>query len=118
MALQFNRIVLLYACTRLTYSLYHALEAENMRKTINMLGWIGVTLTMFAMIFTMISTYHFRYIEYFYNYYTLEWCLFFTMIFWGIKMFHYRSGIKDLVYTIICFLMAFGCMFFRFMKVY
>lgn len=89
-----------------------------MRKAINLLGWIGVTVTMLALIFTMVSTYHFAYIKYFYGYYTLQWCLFFTMIFWGIKMFYLKSSFKDIVYTIICFSMAFVSVFFRFMKVY
>lgn len=88
-----------------------------MKKTINILGWIGVSLTFLALIFTMLSTYHFVYIKYFYGYYTLQWCLFFTMIIWGMRMFYTKSNFKDLVYTLICFLMAFGSMFFRFMKV-
>lgn len=88
-----------------------------MRKAINLLGWIGVTVTMLALIFTMVSTYHFTYIKYFYGYYTLQWCLFFTMIFWGVKMLYLKSSFKDIIYTIICFSMAFVAVFFRFMKV-
>jgi hypothetical protein len=89
-----------------------------MRKSVNVLGWISVTITIIALLLTMISTYHFMYIKYFYGYYTLQWCLSFTMIVWGIKMFYLKSSIRDIIYTVICFLMAFGSMFFRFMKVY
>lgn len=88
-----------------------------MKKTIDILGWIGVTLTIWALILTMLSTYHFVYIKYFYDYYALQWCLFFTMIIWGIKMFYLKSSFRDLVYTVICFIMAFGSMFFRLMRV-
>lgn len=89
-----------------------------MRKVINALGWLGVTLTMLALILTMVSTYHFTYIKYFSNYYALQWCLFFTMLIWGIKMFNLKSGIRDIIYTVICFAMAFGSMFFRYMRVF
>ncbi len=89
-----------------------------MRKVINVLGWISVLLTIVALILTMISTYHFTYVKYFNDYYTLQIFLSFTMIVWGIKMFYLRSSVKDIIYTIICFLMAFGSMFFRLMKVY
>jgi hypothetical protein len=89
-----------------------------MRRAVNILGWISVTLTIAALVLTMISTYHFAYIKYFDDYYTLQVCLFFTMIIWGIKMFDLRSGVRDIIYTVICFLMAFGSMFFRLMKVY
>jgi hypothetical protein len=89
-----------------------------MRKAINVLGCLSVSITILALILTMVSTYHFIYIKYFYRYYTLQWCLFFTMIIWGIKMLYLKSSFKDVIYTVICFLMAFGCIFFRFMKVY
>jgi hypothetical protein len=88
-----------------------------MKKAINVLGWISVGLTIITLLLTMLSTYHFTYIKYFYGYYALQWCLFFTMIIWGIKMFYLKSSFKDLVYTAICFIMAFGSVFFRFMKV-
>lgn len=88
-----------------------------MKRTINILGWIGVSLTILALVLTMLSTYHFVYIKYFYGYYTLQWCLFFTMLVWGIRMFYLKSSFRDLVYTAICFIMAFGSMFFRFMRV-
>ncbi|MFL0246482.1 hypothetical protein [Candidatus Clostridium stratigraminis] len=88
-----------------------------MKKAINLLGWISVTATMLALIFTMVSTYHFAYIKYFYGYYTLQWCLSATMILWGIKILYIKSSIKDVIYTIICFSMAFVAVFFRFMKV-
>jgi len=87
------------------------------KKAINILGWIGVLFTFLALILTMLSTYHFVYIKYFYGYYTLQWCLFFTMIIWGVKIFYLKSSLKDLVYTGICFLMAFGSVIFRFMRV-
>jgi hypothetical protein len=88
-----------------------------MRKTINVLGWLSVAITIAALVSTMLSTYHFVYIKYFYGYYTLQMCLFFTMIVWGIRMFYLKSSYRDIIYTAICFLMAFGSMFFRFMKV-
>jgi len=88
-----------------------------MKKVLNILGWIGVSLTFLALLLTMLSTYHFVYIEHFYGYYTLQWCLFFTLIIWGVKIFSLKSSIRDIVYTGICFLMAFGSMFFRVMKV-
>jgi hypothetical protein len=89
-----------------------------MRRTVNVLGWISVSLTILTLICTLITTYHFMYIKYFDGYYTLQWCLFFTMLIWGMKMFNLKSGFKDIVYTLICFLMAFGSVFFRFMRVH
>lgn len=89
-----------------------------MRRAINILGWLSVIVTIFALICTMLSTYHFTYIKYFYGYYTLQWCLFFTMIIWGVRAFALKSGAKDIIYTVICFLMAFGSMFFRYLRVY
>jgi hypothetical protein len=89
-----------------------------MKRAINILGWLSVSLTIITLLLTMLSTYHFVYIEYFYGYYALQWSLFFTMTIWGIKMFSMKSGAKDLIYTVICFLMAFGSVFFRFLKVY
>ncbi|MCM8711869.1 hypothetical protein M2651_12765 [Clostridium sp. SYSU_GA19001] len=88
-----------------------------MKKIINILGWVGVSLTIISLILTMLSTYHFVYIKYFYDYYTLQWCLFFTMIVWGIRIFYLKSSFRDLIYTAICFIMAFGSMFFRLMRV-
>jgi hypothetical protein len=90
----------------------------NVRRTINALGWLSVILTILALIFTMLSTYHFTYIKYFYGYYALQWCLFFTMIIWGVRYFALKSSFKDIIYTVICFLVAFGSMFFRFLRVY
>lgn len=93
-------------------------KEKNMRRVVNALCWISVALTIAALLLTMISTYHFTYVKYFNDYYTLQTFLFFTMIIWGIKMFYLRSGVRDITYTVICFLMAFGSMFFRLMKVY
>lgn len=89
-----------------------------MKKTINMLGWACVFITILALICTILTTYHFTYIKYFDNYYALQWCLFFTLLIWGIKMFDIKSNLKNMVYTIICMLMAAGTIFFMYMKVY
>ncbi|GLC31434.1 hypothetical protein [Clostridium omnivorum] len=89
-----------------------------MKKTINMLGWVSVFITILALVCTILTTYHFTYIKYFNDYYTLQWCLFFTMLIWGIKTFDIKASLNNIMYTIICILMAAGTIFFMYMKVY
>ncbi|MCT8976298.1 hypothetical protein N4T77_06790 [Clostridium sp. CX1] len=89
-----------------------------MRRAINFLGWIGVSFTILTLILTLLTTYQFMYVKYFDSYYTLQWCIFFTMIFWSIKMFEINNTLRSKLYPIACMVIAFGTIFFIFMKVY
>ncbi|MEW9096296.1 MAG: hypothetical protein AB2417_14555 [Clostridiaceae bacterium] len=87
-----------------------------MRRTISILGWVSVFFTTVAIILTMLTTYQFVYIKYFNSYYTLQWCLFFTMVIWTVKFIDLKNIKK--MYPIVCSILAAGSMFFIFMKVY
>jgi putative effector of murein hydrolase len=89
-----------------------------MKKTINLLGWIGVCLTILTLVLTLLTTYQFTYVKYFNSYSTLQWCIFFTMIAWAVKMFDFKASRNDIMYPITCIVIAVGTMFFIFMKVY
>lgn len=89
-----------------------------MRKTLNILGWVSVFLTILALIFTILTSYHFKYInKYFDGYYALQWCLFATLLIWGIRLFNLKANIRNTIYSVICILMAAGTMVFMYMKV-
>ncbi|GAA0717885.1 hypothetical protein GCM10008905_03910 [Clostridium malenominatum] len=87
-----------------------------MRRTIRLLGWGTVFITVIAIILTMLTTYQFVYIKYFNSYYVLQWCLFFTMIIWAINFIDLKNIKK--VYPIVCGALAAGSIFFIIMKVY
>lgn len=89
-----------------------------MKKSISILGWGSVTLTIFTLILTLLTTYKFIYIRAFDSYYTLQWCIFFTMMVWAIKITDFKRNIKSLAYSVLCLLIAVGTIFFIFMKVY
>lgn len=88
-----------------------------MRRAINCLGWIGVSLTIFTLILTLLTTYQFIYVKYFNSYNTLQWCIFFTMIFLATKMFDLKANLKSIVYPITCMIIAVGTIFFMYMNV-
>ncbi|MCH5136765.1 hypothetical protein JMF89_06060 [Clostridiaceae bacterium UIB06] len=89
-----------------------------MKRAINFLGWIGVSLTILTIILTLLTTYHFTYVKYFSDYLTLQYCIIFTMSAWAIKMFEFKTNLKNILYPATCILIAFGTIFFVFMKVY
>lgn len=89
-----------------------------MRKTINFLGWIGVSLTILTLILTLLTTYQFTYIKYFDSYYTLQLCMFFTMISWAIRMLDLKANLKNIICPITCTMIAVGTIFFMLMKVF
>ncbi|PRR79072.1 hypothetical protein CLLI_11130 [Clostridium liquoris] len=90
-----------------------------MRKTIGVLGWCTVFITTIALILTLLTTCQFIYIKYFNSYLTLQWCIFFTMIVWAIKLIDLKSNINNkIVYPVLCMIFAVGTMFFIFMGVY
>lgn len=89
-----------------------------MRKTIDFLGWVAVLFTILTLILTLLTTYQFTYVKYFDSYYTLQWCIFFTMFIWGIKMFDLKSIYRNIIYPIICMVMAACTIVFILMKVY
>lgn len=89
-----------------------------MKKTISLLGWIGVIFTILALILTLLTTYHFTYVKYFNDYCTLQWSITLTMIVWAINMIVFRTDFKNIVYPITCVLIACATIFFMYMKVY
>ncbi len=89
-----------------------------MKKTINLLGWIGVCLTILTLVLTLLTTYQFTYVKYFNSYNTMQWCIFFTMLIWAVKMFDFKASRNGIVCPVTCVLIAIGTIFFIFMKVY
>lgn len=94
-----------------------------MKKALNVLVWISVSLTIITLILTLLTTYSFYYhlnnycFKFFNGYGSLQWCIFFTMIFLGIRMLTYKDNVKNLFYSGVCFLMAFGAMLFLYIGV-
>lgn len=92
-----------------------------MRKTFDIVGWVCVFFTILALIFTLLATYHIKYIKYFDDYYVLQWCMFFTMSIWGIKLFDFKENMrlkmKDFLYPSVYITMALFTIFFMYMKV-
>lgn len=88
-----------------------------MRRTVDVLGWGLVLITTLALILTILTTYQFVYIKYFYGYYTLQWCIFFTMVVWSIKLIDFKGGLTNKIYPLICIFFAAGSIFFIFMNV-
>jgi hypothetical protein len=89
-----------------------------MRRTLDLLGWTSVVLTIISLILTLLTTYSIGYIEYFNTYYTLQLCIFFTMIFWAIKLYSIDTGKDRIVYPVVCLFFAVCSIFFMFMKVF
>lgn len=89
-----------------------------MRRAIHFLGWMGVSLTILTLVLTLLTTYQFTYVKYFDSYYTLQWCIFFTMVVWAINMFDFKASFKNAAYPVACILIAVGTIFFIYMKVY
>ncbi|KAJ52889.1 type II secretory pathway component PulF [Clostridium tetanomorphum] len=90
-----------------------------MRKAIGVLGWCTVFFTTISLILTILTTCQFIYVKYFNSYFTLQWCIFFTMVVWSIKLIDLKGNIKGkILYPALCLIFAVGTMFFIFMKVY
>jgi len=91
-----------------------------MKKLISLLGWVSVFFTILALIFTWLTTYQFTYWfqGHFSNYYMLQLCLLVTMFFLGLKFLFIGENNRNLMYTILCVLIATGTLIFMYMKVY
>lgn len=89
-----------------------------MRKAINVMGWITVFVTIIALMLTILTMYQFTYVKYFDSYFTLQWCIIFTMTIWGIKLMDLKANMKSYLYPLLCLAIAAGTVFFMVMKVY
>lgn len=89
-----------------------------MRKTINVAGWVTVFITIIALMLTILTMYQFMYVKYFDSYFTLQWCIIFTMTIWGIKLMDMKTNIKNCLYSLVFLAIAAGTVFFMVMKVY
>ncbi|MDP4178122.1 MAG: hypothetical protein Q8900_07280 [Bacillota bacterium] len=89
-----------------------------MKKALNILVWLSVTCTIFTLMLTLLTTYYFNYhfnnfcFKFFNGYSTLQWCIFFTMILLGIRLFSYKDNMKSSTYSYVCFFMAACAMVF------
>jgi hypothetical protein len=90
-----------------------------MKKTVNVLGWVFVLITMLTLIFTVLSTYLFgRQYTYFNSYNALQVCLVITMITWAIKMsIDKKERPENIKYSILCTLIAVGAILFFYLGV-
>ena len=89
-----------------------------MRKTINVVGWVTVLITIIALILTILTMYQFMYVKYFNSYFTLQWCIILTMTIWGIKLMDFKTNMKSYLYSSVFLAIAAGTAFFMVMKVY
>lgn len=93
---------------------------EKMKRVISLMGWVSVFVTILALIFTWLTTYQFTYRlqNYFNNYYVLQICLLVTMFLWGLKFLTIKENARNLLYTIMCTIIAACTIFFMYMRVY
>lgn len=89
-----------------------------MKKLINILSLLSGLVTCVAVILTLLTTYHFIYVnEVFNSYNPIQIGLAVTMMLWGIKFFLYENGKKRVAYSVICMIIAIGSLFFLTMYV-
>lgn len=88
------------------------------KKTIECLGWVSVSLTTLALIFTVLSTYQLFNIQYFNNYKMFQCFMIFTMLIWAVKIYDKTDRIKSLIYSLCCTAIALGTVFFMYVGVY
>jgi hypothetical protein len=89
-----------------------------MRKTLNLLGWISVFVTIFTLVLTLLTTYQFIYIKYFDSYFTLQCCMVVTLTLFGVTMLDSKYKFKNVIFSLSCMALAVGTMFFILMRVY
>lgn len=88
-------------------------------KTIDIIAWIFVFLTLSSLILTIISTYQYlgSSIKYFEDYTTFQIGLFITMALGTVSLYDKRNRTRSLVYAIGCFVVASGMLYFIFQNV-
>lgn len=89
-----------------------------MKKLFRILSIISVLLTSLSIIFTLLTTYQFIYINQIFNsYYPIQLGIIITMILWGLRFLFDENGEKRYAYSIICGLIAITSMIFIYMSV-
>ena len=83
-----------------------------MRKTVDLLGWIFVVVTILALVCTWLTTYNLSYIKHFNTYKMLQISIFCTMLIWTFKMYSLNSGKRRWAYSFICLTFALGAAYF------
>lgn len=89
-----------------------------MRKTLNLLGWVSVLITILTLILTLLTTYQFIYIKYFDSYFTLQCSMVLTLALFGITMFDSKYKFKNVMFSLVCMSIAAITLFFIWMRVY
>ncbi|MFD3158140.1 hypothetical protein ACFIJ5_15010 [Haloimpatiens sp. FM7330] len=89
-----------------------------MKKIVDVVGWVCVVVTVAILIMTLLTTYQFIYLKYFNTYKIIQICIFFTMITWAIKMYIQKSNSTNIVYPLLCMILAVGTIFFMYVGVY
>lgn len=88
------------------------------KKSINILSLIAAFLTSLTIIFTLLTTYQFVYINQLFNsYYPIQLGIFITMALWGVRFSFYENGKRKYGYSIICCLIAVSALIFMYMYV-
>lgn len=88
------------------------------KKAIECLGWVSVSLTTLALIFTVLSTYQLITIQYFNNYKMFQSLMIFTMLIWAVKIYDKTDKMKSLIYSLCCMAIAGGTAFFMYVGVF
>ncbi|OFI06240.1 hypothetical protein CLOACE_11390 [Clostridium acetireducens DSM 10703] len=89
-----------------------------MKKAINFLCWTFVSFTIISLVLTLLTTYQFVYVKYFDSYYTLQLSIIITMIMWSVRLFSFNKKLRNIVYPLLCVIIAVGAIFFMYMKVF
>lgn len=90
----------------------------KVRKAINYLSWVFAVITTISLVITVLTLYGFMYNHYFNNYHIFQWCMFFTMLLWGIVSLDIKSTKNNFLHGIIYMLFALSTLFFIMVNVY
>lgn len=88
-----------------------------MRKLIDFISWFFVVVTVVVLIFTMLTTYQFIFLNYFNSYKLVELSTFFTMMIWAFKLLKQKQNLNK-IYSLMCILIAICSILFMYIGVY
>ncbi|MHC1684508.1 MAG: hypothetical protein AB6733_16350 [Clostridiaceae bacterium] len=93
---------------------------KKINKTVDLLAWSFVFLTTCSLVITILSTYHYFSAskKYFEDYKTFQYSLIITMTLGAISLFDRRKKKRSIITALGCLSIAFGALYFRYIKVF
>lgn len=92
-----------------------------MRRAINILAWVSVTIAIMFLLLTLLTTYIFLkgnlLATYFNGYFTFQCAMAVTMLFWSFNLFLLKDNPKNKIYSFFCLLIGLVTIFFITMRV-